>query len=102
MPFIKALFFASLGNTLAIVLNYALGYWLYEKSFTKLYKSKVGRKSLEYGNNYRYGILLFSWLPVIGDPLTVVAGLLRLKFIYFLIIAGGLRIGRYCLIGTVY
>ena len=95
MDIFTALFLASSGNVLAIVVNYWLGYFLYEKMHTKLEKSKVGLKSLYYGHRYGYGALIFSWLPIIGDPLTIVAGLVRLKFIYFLLIAGMLRVIRY-------
>ena len=95
MPTLSALFFASLGNVLAVVVNYYLGYFLYEKMDTKLEASKFGRKSLSYGHRYGYGALLLSWLPLIGDPLTIVAGLVRLKFVYFLLIAGSLRVFRY-------
>ena len=98
MPLFNALVFASSGNILAIVLNYYLGYFLYEKMHIKLEKSKVGNKSLHYGQKYGYLALLLSWLPIIGDPLTIVAGLVRLKFIYFLLIAGVLRIIRYIFI----
>ena len=62
---------------------------------TKLESSKVGSKSLYYGHKYAYGALVFSWLPIIGDPLTIVAGLVRVKFVYFLLIAGTLRVIRY-------
>jgi len=95
MPILNAMVFASSGNILAIIVNYWLGYWLYEKTKTKLELSKTGTKSLEYGHKHGYFILLFTWLPVIGDPLTLVAGVLRLKFIWFLIVAGTLRIARY-------
>ncbi|MDA3908819.1 MAG: DedA family protein [Sulfurimonas sp.] len=95
MPFLNAMVFASSGNILAIIANYWFGYWLYEKTKTKLELSKTGTKSLEYGHKYGYFILLFSWLPVIGDPLTLVAGVLRLKFVWFVIVAGSLRIMRY-------
>ena len=90
-----ALLFASLGNTLAIILNYFLGYLLYEKNKTKLLASKIGAKAYGYGHRYGYYTLLLSWLPVIGDPLTLVAGLLRLRFVWFVLIAGSLRIARY-------
>jgi membrane protein YqaA with SNARE-associated domain len=93
-----AMLSASLGNILAIVVNYALGYWLYEKTKTKLNSSKIGKKSLSYGVRYGYIALLLSWLPIIGDPLTLVAGVLRLKFIYFILIAGSLRVMRYYLL----
>jgi membrane protein YqaA with SNARE-associated domain len=95
MPFINAMLAASSGNILAIILNYWFGYWLYDKTKSRLQATKSGNWSLEYGHKYGYYILLFSWLPVIGDPLTLAAGVLRLKFIWFVLIAGLLRIVRY-------
>lgn len=95
MPPSTAIFLASSGNVLAIILNYYLGYFLYEKMHTKLENSSLGSKSLYYGHRYGYGALLLSWLPLIGDPLTIVAGLVRLNFLYFILIAGTLRVLRY-------
>lgn len=102
MPVYTALVFASSGNILAIILNYWLGYWLYEKTKFKLLSSKIGKKSYEYGHKYGYWALLLSFLPLIGDPLTIVAGLVRLNFIYFVIIAGSLRIARYFFLALVF
>ena len=93
-----ALLSASSGNILAIILNYYLGYFLYEKTKTKLLSSKVGKKAFVYGHRYGLWALLLSWLPIIGDPLTIVAGLVRVNFVWFVIIAGSLRIGRYYLL----
>ena len=98
MPTLNALIFASSGNILAIVFNYYLGYFLYEKTKTKLLSSKVGKVSYEYGHKYGYVALLLSWLPIVGDPLTLVAGLVRLKFVWFVILAGSLRVVRYYLL----
>ncbi len=98
MPILNAIISASSGNILAIVLNYYLGYFLYEKTKTKLLSSRVGKSSYEFGHKYAYLALLLSWLPIIGDPLTLVAGLVRVKFIWFVIIAGSLRILRYYLL----
>jgi membrane protein YqaA with SNARE-associated domain len=95
MPAFNALFFASLGNILAIILNYFLGYWLYKKTNAKLTKSKVGNVALKYGHKYGYASLFLSWLPVIGDPITLVAGLLKLNFFYFLLISASFRFLRY-------
>ena len=95
MPFLTAITVASSGNILAIIANYWFGYWLYDKTKDKLKSSKSGQWSLDYGHKYGYFILAFSWLPVIGDPLTLVAGVLRLNFIWFVIIAGSLRVARY-------
>ena len=90
-----ALIVASSGNILAIILNYFLGFWLYEKTQARLLSSKVGIKAYNYGDRYGYFVLLLSWLPIIGDPLTLVAGVLRLKFVWFVIVAGTLRFARY-------
>jgi len=90
-----ALVVASSGNILAIIFNYFLGLLLYQKTKTKLLSSKVGRKAYIYGHRYGFIALLFSWLPIIGDPLTLVAGLVRLNFVWFVLIAGLLRIVRY-------
>jgi len=97
-----ALTAASAGNLLAVLLNYALGYWLYEKSHARLERSKAGRLALHYGHTYGYWALLLSWLPIIGDPLTLVAGLVRLNLVWFLVIAGTLRVLRYWLIAQAF
>lgn len=91
----EALFFASSGNTLAIITNYFLGYLLYEKTKTKLFASKIGTLSYAYGHKYGYFALLLSPFPIIGDPLTLVAGVVRLRFVWFVLIAGTLRVARY-------
>lgn len=95
MPSLNAMIFASSGNILAIIFNYYLGYFLYEKTKTKLLASKIGKKSYELGHKYGYTALVLSWLPIIGDPLTIVSGLVRLKFVWFVIIVGSLRVLRY-------
>jgi len=91
----SALIFASSGNILAIIFNYFLGYLLYEKTKTKILSSKIGTRAYEHGHKYGYYALAFSWLPIIGDPLTLVAGVVRLNFLWFVLIAGSLRIMRY-------
>jgi len=95
MSISHAMIAASSGNILAIIFNYYLGYFLYEKTKRKLLSSKIGRRSYLLGHRYGYFALLFSWLPLIGDPLTIVAGLVRLEFVWFVVIAGSLRILRY-------
>jgi len=99
MPFSHAIFAASSGNILAIIFNYYLGYFLYEKTKRKLFHSKIGKLAFLWGHRYGYAALLLSWLPIIGDPLTIVAGLVRLNFAWFVVIAALLRVGRYYLLG---
>ena len=93
-----ALVSASLGNVLAVVVNYFLGFWLYSTMHTKLEASKIGAKALALGHRYGYAALPLTVLPIIGDPLTIVAGIARLNFIWFLLVAALLRVGRYYLI----
>lgn len=95
MPELNALFFASVGNVLAVVFNYFLGYFLYKKSKKKLLKSKIGKKVYICGHRYGYVAMLFSFLPVVGDPLSIVAGLFRLRFLWFILLVGSLRVLRY-------
>ena len=95
MPLVNAMLSASFGNILAIIFNYYLGYFLYTKTKKKLFASHFGKKSYFLMHKYGYWTLFLSWLPIIGDPLTIVAGLSRLKFFYFVLIAGSLRVWRY-------
>lgn len=101
MPTLNAMLSASAGNILAIILNYYLGYFVYEKTKTKLESSRLGKHLYLLGHKYGYFALVFSWLPIIGDPLTLVAGLVRLKFVWFVIIAGTLRVFRYYILSLV-
>ncbi|WP_232364182.1 YqaA family protein [Desulforapulum autotrophicum] len=50
----------------------------------------------------RYGpaTLLFSWVPVIGDPLTVVAGALKINFTLFLVLVTTGKALRYLAIAA--
>ena len=42
--------------------------------------------------------LLFAWLPILGDPLTLVAGLLRVRFLDFIILVAIGKVSRYLVI----
>lgn len=99
MPLATALLFASCGNILAVIFNYALGYYLYKSTKERLHSSKIGSRAYSFGHRYGYYALLLSWLPLVGDPLTIVAGLLRLHFVWFVVIVALLRVARYYIIG---
>jgi membrane protein YqaA with SNARE-associated domain len=43
---------------------------------------------------------LLSWVPIIGDPLTVVAGVLREPFPVFLVLVTIAKVGRYLLLAA--
>jgi membrane protein YqaA with SNARE-associated domain len=90
---------ATIGNTLGSVLNYFLGLkgeeYLIEK---KLLNEKIILKSKKYFDKYGSICLLFSWLPLIGDPITFVAGILKYNFKIFLFLVHIAKLSRYLFI----
>ncbi|MGD8111864.1 YqaA family protein [Vibrio sp. TRT 21S02] len=67
---------ATLGNTLGGMTNYWLGLWLPNRTQDE----KHGHKAMQWLSQYGYWTLFFSWLPIIGDPLCLAAGWLRMRF----------------------
>ena len=97
-----ALLAASAGNLLAIMVNFALGYWLSRWAHRKVLHSRMGRRAFLWSKKYGYTALLLSPLPIIGDPITLAAGVLRLNVWIFLLLAGGLRVLRYWMISLAF
>ena len=91
---------ASFGNVLGSVVNWVLGF--YSRIFTTKkwfpFKDKQIENSSKWFSKFGKWSLLFAWLPIIGDPLTLVAGLLRVKFLEFLILVMIGKISRYLVI----
>ena len=48
----------------------------------------------------QYGVytLLFSWIPIIGDPLTAIAGILRVPFVWFVPLVAAGKTARYIVV----
>ncbi len=90
-----ALMSASVGNCSACALNYGLGWWFGHRMHTKLMASRFGAKALHWIESLRWWGLAGSWLPFIGDPLTIASGIAGMPFLPFAIIVFGLRILRY-------
>lgn len=76
---------ATAGNTAGSCVNWYLG--LFIRRFQSKRWFPVDARQLQRASEryQRYGAwsLLFAWLPVIGDPLTVVAGVLKVRFALF-------------------
>ena len=88
---------ASLGNILGSCLNWLMGRFLArfeDRPWFPLRRDKIEKAE---GWYHRYGrwTLLLSWVPIIGDPLTIVAGVLREPFPVFLALVSIAKIGRY-------
>jgi membrane protein YqaA with SNARE-associated domain len=88
----QAVAIATVGNTLGGLTSYWVG---------RLIPNRVHHKSIIYLHKYGYWALLFSWVPLIGDALSVAAGWLRLspwismvafavgKLVRYMLVAGG-------------
>ena len=87
---------ATLGNTLGSFINYILGKYATDFALSKGYmKEKHLIKASSVFEKYGAWSLLFSWLPIIGDPLTFVAGIVRYSWWKFLMIVGFAKFARY-------
>ena len=79
---------ASFGNVLGSAVNWALGF--YSRIFTTKkwfpFKEIQIEKSSKWFTKFGKWSLLFAWVPFVGDPLTLVAGLLRVRFLDFIIL----------------
>ena len=76
---------ATFGNTAGAIINWAIGIFLSglsKKSWFPV-KKKMIVKAEDYFKKYGVWSLLFCWLPIIGDPLTLVAGYLKVPFATF-------------------
>ncbi len=93
----SAIAVATLGNVAGSCLNWALGrfasHWRDHPRFP-VSPEQIARAELFYR---RWGVwsLLLSWVPVIGDPLTVVAGFLRTPMLLFLPLVTIGKLARY-------
>ncbi len=85
------------GNTLGSVTNWILGRYFHRFSDKKWFplKSDGMRKAEAWYHKYGRWSLLLSWAPVIGDPLTLVAGVLREPFSSFIAIVAFAKLARY-------
>jgi membrane protein YqaA with SNARE-associated domain len=97
------LIIASLGNTLGSIINYFLGKYANAWAIEKKYISSLHvDKSKKYFDKYGAFALLLSWTPIIGDPITFVAGILRYNFWKFLILVLFAKTARYLVLLYLY
>lgn len=93
------LFVATLGNSLGSIVNYFLGLkgeeYLIKK---KLLKEKSILKTKKYFDKYGAFCILFSWLPIIGDPITFIAGILKFNLKLFILLVVIVKFLRYFVI----
>ncbi len=91
---------ATIGNVLGSLITYGLGRLgneVIHKKWLGMDDKKIERAESWFG---RYGqvALLFAWLPIVGDPLCLVAGLLRSSMLWFIVLVTLGKCARYALL----
>jgi membrane protein YqaA with SNARE-associated domain len=94
---------ATAGNTLGAGVNWFLGRYIERwrhKPWFPVGEDKLARAQRGY---HRYGrwSLLLSWMPVVGDPLTVIAGVMREPLSSFVLIVAIAKLGRYLVVAGI-
>ena len=94
------LVFASFGNVLGSVFNWGLGFYARNLTIKKWFPFKETQieRSSKWFSKFGKWSLLFAWVPIVGDPLTFVAGLLRVRFFDFIILVAIGKVSRYVII----
>lgn len=102
MPVWLLLAVATAGNVGGSMLNWLLGRGL-ERWRTRRWfpvsPANLARAQLSY-QRFGYWTLLLSWVPVVGDPLTVIAGTMREPFWRFTLLVLTAKLGRYLVVAA--
>ena len=88
---------ATLGNVLGATFNWWLGRLtenLRAKKWFPVNEKQLHKAERFYGRYGRYSLLL-SWVPIIGDPITIVAGILREPLLSFVLLVTIAKCARY-------
>lgn len=88
---------ASMGNVLGSVVNWLLGRGIERFADRRWFPASPAALARAQRAYQRWGkwSLLLSWAPFIGDPLTVVAGVLREPLPMFVLLVTLAKVGRY-------
>jgi len=88
---------ASLGNTLGAVVNWVLGRYLlhFQDRRWFYFKPDQVQKAQDWYSRYGFWSLLLAWLPIGGDALTFVAGIMKVRLWLFVLLVGAGKTARY-------
>jgi len=102
-PVAALLVVATVGNVLGAVINWYLGRGILRFKDRRWFPATDAQLTRAQGWYARYGrwSLLGSWLPLVGDPLTVVAGVLREPLLPFVVLVTLAKGGRYLVLAAV-
>jgi membrane protein YqaA with SNARE-associated domain len=88
---------ATLGNTLGAVVNWVLGLYLLhfqDRRWFYFSRQQIETAQLWY-QRYGFWSLLMAWLPIGGDALTLIAGIMKVRLWLFLLLVGTGKCLRY-------
>jgi membrane protein YqaA with SNARE-associated domain len=90
----------SAGNILGSLVNWLIGIYIINRNTVRdKFESKPSyKKARKFFNRLGIYSLLFAWLPIIGDPLTFIAGVLKVRFWPFIILVSIGKVTRYAFI----
>ena len=88
---------ATLGNTLGAVVNWVLGRYLlhFQDRRWFYFSSAQIEKAQRWYQRYGFWSLLLAWMPVGGDALTLIAGIMKIRLWLFLVLVGAGKALRY-------
>ncbi len=88
---------ASVGNILGSCVNFWLGRNVQRFMHHRFFPFNETQITKAQARYHRYGVysLLLSWMPIIGDPLTLIAGVMRERFWRFLLLVSIAKTTRY-------
>ncbi|KUM52862.1 hypothetical protein AR688_09390 [Rheinheimera sp. EpRS3] len=91
---------ATAGNTLGSCINWYLGLKLLQFQHKRWFPFSAAALDKAQRQFQRFGSwsLLFAWLPLVGDPLTLIAGMLKVRFGLFLLLVLLGKGARYALL----
>ncbi|HEY0503402.1 MAG TPA: YqaA family protein [Lysobacter sp.] len=94
---------ASVGNVLGSTVNWFLGREATRFADRRWFPVKPAALARAQAWYARYGkwTLLLSWVPVIGDPLTLAAGVMRERLGVFLLLVALAKTGRYVVLAAI-
>ena len=96
------LLIATTGNVLGSLITYGMGRLGNEalhKKWLRISDAHTARAE-QWFEKYGKPSLLFAWLPIVGDPLCLVAGLLRCSLITFLVLVSIGKLARYAVLAS--
>jgi len=88
---------ATTGNLLGACTTWMVGRYGGDWLITRLFRISDQQQQRAERWYQRYGSysLFFSWLPIVGDPLCLVGGLLKISLPVFILLAGTGKLARY-------